>query len=132
MPYVLDASIAACWCFHDEQDQRADTAFDLLEKDHALVPTHWWFEVRNVALTGERRKRISEVETKQFLGRLGRMTITAAPLPDGMTVIELARRYRLTFYDAAYLELAKRERLPLATLDNALANAARAEGIVLI
>jgi predicted nucleic acid-binding protein len=132
MPYVLDASIAGCWCFHDEQDRRADTVFDLLETDHALVPLQWWFEIRDIVLVGERRKRISQQETRLFLERLERLTIIVTTLPNGMAVLEVARQYNLSFYDAAYLELAKREKLPLATLDRTLAEAARAEGIALI
>jgi predicted nucleic acid-binding protein len=132
VPYVLDASIAACWCFKDEQNAKADLAFDLLETDYALVPTLWWFEVRNIALVGERRNRTSAEEANGFLDRLGRMTINVSALPQSSAVLGLARQRRLSFYDAAYLELAMRERLPLATLDNALSDAACAEGIALI
>ena len=62
MPFVLDASVVGCWCFQDENDARADAAWDLLERDResALVPLHWWFEIRNVALHGERRGRLTE------------------------------------------------------------------------
>jgi predicted nucleic acid-binding protein len=132
VPYVLDASIAACWCFHDEQDARADIAFELLDRDFAVVPAHWWFEVRNITLVGERRGRVLQIDASLFLGRLERMTITHADLPDGSAVLELARRRRLSFYDAAYLELAQRESIALATLDNDLCVAARAEGVALI
>ena len=132
MPFVLDASIAACWCFHDEHDSRADAAYDLLYDDRALVPLQWWFEVRNVVLFGERRQRISEDYAASFLDHLERCSIELAALPDHTNVLVLARRHRLTFYDAAYLELAQRERIALATLDNELAMAARAEGVALI
>jgi predicted nucleic acid-binding protein len=132
LPYVLDASVTACWCFHDEHDPRADAAYDLLDDDRALVPLHWWFEVRNVVLLGERRQRISEEYAAGFLDRLERFPINLTALPDHTNVFVLARRHRLTFYDAAYLELAQRERVALATLDDELAAAARAEGVALV
>jgi predicted nucleic acid-binding protein len=132
LPYVLDASIAACWCYHDEADVRADIAYELLATDRAIVPLHWWFELRNVLLTGERRKRVAEQHTTRFLAQLVRLPIDFAPLPSGTDVILLARKHGLSFYDAAYLELAKRENISLATLDSRLANAAMAEGVALV
>ena len=132
LPYVLDASVAACWCFHDEHDPRADAAFDLLDNDRALVPLHWWFEVRNVVLLGERRQRISESHAIGFLDRLQRSPIELAALPDQVGVLALARRHHLSFYDATYLELAQRRRIALATLDHELAAAAQAEGVTLV
>lgn len=132
MTFVLDASVAACWAHHDEQDDRADAAFARLEKERAIAPVHWWFEVRNVLLIGERRARVTGEHVAHFLARLDKFPIDIAGLPDGVAVLDLARRHRLTFYDAAYLELAKRERFPLATLDRALAAAAQAEGVALV
>jgi predicted nucleic acid-binding protein len=131
--FVLDASVAVSWCFHDEQDARADASFALLEdKASALVPLLWWFEVRNAAILGIRRSRITEAETATFLARLEKLMIDFAALPDAGSVSALARRHHLTFYDASYLELAIRERIALATLDQALARAATAEGVALI
>ena len=134
MPFVLDASIVGCWCFQDEHDARADAAWDLLERDResALVPLHWWFEVRNVALHGERRGRLTEDYTSRFFQILARFATVAAPLPEHSSVLTLARRHQLSFYDAVYLELAQRERLALATLDNELIKAAPLEGVRLI
>jgi predicted nucleic acid-binding protein len=132
VPYILDASIAACWYFGDEYDPRADKALQLLADDSALAPYHWWFEIRNVVVLGERRGRVSEQYTADFLQRLEMYPIELAMLPDGNTIFNLARQHSLTFYDAAYLELALRERLPLATLDKALIAAARAQRVSLI
>lgn len=132
MPFVLDASVAACWCFHNEDDPRAGAAYDLLYADYALVPFMWWFEVRNVVLLGERRRRISEDYAAGFLNRLDRCAIEFAALSDDAPIFALARRHRLSFYDAVYLELAQRESISLATLDDQLATAARAEGVALI
>jgi predicted nucleic acid-binding protein len=132
MAFVLDASVAACWCYHDEEDPRADAAFARLDEERAVVPVHWWFEVRNVVLVGERRKRITEQYSSEFLDRLNRFPIDLAALPEPLAAMAFARRHRLTFYDAAYLELAKRESVSLATLDDALSAAARSEGVPLI
>ena len=132
MPYVLDASIAACWCYHDEEDERADAALELLQTDRALAPHHWWFEVGNMLIVGERRRRIDEQPTAEFAEQLARSPIDFAPFPDRAAVLLVARVHSLTFYDAAYLELAKRESIPLATLDKDLADAARAEGVTLV
>ena len=85
-----------------------------------------------MTFVGERRNRVTEQHVTSFLHRLERFTIDIAPLPDRPTVLALARKHHLTFYDAAYLELAHRENIPLATLDDDLAAAARAEGIRLI
>jgi predicted nucleic acid-binding protein len=132
VPFVLDASIAACWYFEDEHDRRADIALDLLATDSALAPVHWWFEIRNVIVLGERRRRASESHAASFLSDLQELPIALAALPEQTEVFSLARHHRLTFYDAAYLELAQRERLPLATLDDELAAAAHTEGVALV
>ena len=132
MPIVLDASISASWHFPDEASEPADTVLKGLEEDSALVPVHWWFEIRNVLLIGERRGRASRVQTATFLEWLAELPIRNAPLPNGAEVLELARKHALTFSDAAYLELAQRERIPLATLNQPLARAALAEGVALL
>jgi predicted nucleic acid-binding protein len=88
--------------------------------------------VRNVLLIGERRGRATAAQSASFLYDLGQMPISISLLPDENAVMDLARRHRLSFYDAAYLELAQRERLPLATFDQDLIAAARAEGVTLV
>lgn len=131
--YVLDASVAVSWCFHDEQDSRADTALKVLRAGAAPIsPLHWWFEIRNVIMLAVRRKRVTQEETTAFFMRLEDTPVELAGLPKAEAVFALARRHGLTFYDAAYLELAMRERIALATLDQALARAAIAEGVPLI
>jgi predicted nucleic acid-binding protein len=132
VPLVLDASIAGCWFFGDEQDPRAEAAWERLREDRAIVPVQWWFEIRNVCLLGERRGRATEAQTDEFLRELPKFAIDFDSLPDQEAVVELARRHRLTFDDAAYLELAQREGIPLATLDKELVTAARAEGVPLV
>jgi predicted nucleic acid-binding protein len=132
MAFVLDASIAGCWAFDDEDHPIATTALERLRSDDALAPSLLWFEVRNLLLANERRGRIDESATAAFLRRLARLPIVIDQAPDEARLLAMARRHRLTVYDAAYLELAQREDLPLATLDTHLAQAARAEGVGLI
>ena len=132
MPFVLDTSISACWVFQDEQDPRADAAFVRIKSEEAVVPSLWWFEIRNILVVNERRKRITESDTGVFLRDLAGLRIRVDREPEQSVVLKLARTHRLSVYDASYLELALREAIPLATLDAELTAAARAEGSVLI
>ena len=132
MPFVLDASIAAGWAFADEDHPDAALALARIRDDEARVPTLWWFEVRNVLIVNERRGRLTEADTAAFLRRLARLGVTVDRSPEEAAVLALARRHRLSVYDASYLELAQREALPLATLDAELARAARAEGVAVL
>ena len=131
MPFVVDASVASNWFFPDEA-QAAIAAWQRIANDDGWVPLHWWFEIRNAMLAAERRARITEQFTTHALARLSLLRIVSAPRPNDVDVMSMARRHRLTFYDAAYLELAKREDLPLATLDKTLARAASSEGVPLL
>ena len=99
---------------------------------HPVVPSLWWFEVRNTLVVNERRKRITESATVSFLRELARLPIRVDRVPVEVEVLRLVRAHRLSVYDAAYLELARREGLPLATLDRDLARAAGAEGVPVI
>jgi len=132
MAFVLDASVTASWFLPDENDQDAWEAWKRSEKEQVWAPLHWWFEVRNTILTGERRKRISETLTSRALARLSVLPISIEARPDDTAALNLARRYRLTFYDAVYLELAVRRKLPLASLDRDLIAAAMAERVAIV
>lgn len=132
MPFVVDASIVGCWCFPDERDAIAEAAFDRLAADDAIVPALWWFEVRNLLIINERRGRLDLVGTAEFLADLERLPIRTDRGPDSDTLLALARVHTLTAYDAAYLELARRRQLPLATLDRSLVRAARAASVPLL
>ena len=127
MPFVLDASVAVCWAFDDEDHPVAELALERARTDEARVPSLWWFEVRNTLIVNERRGRLTESDTATFLRGLARLRVTVDRSPNEADVLALARHRGLTVYDAAYLELARREGAPLATLDAALATAARAE-----
>ncbi len=132
MAFVLDASITACWAFQDEGSADAGLAFQRMRAEEAVVPSLWWFEVRNILVVNERRKRITESDTAAFLFNLFRLRVRVDSTPDEGAVLRLARTRRLSVYDAAYLELAQREKLPLATLDADLRRAAAGEGVGLL
>ena len=132
MAFVLDASITACWAFQDEDHPDARLAFHQMRSEEAVVPCLWWFEVRNILVVNERRRRIAESDTAAFLLNLSRLRIRIDRAPDEGAVLRLARTHRLSVYDAAYLELAQRERLPLATLDADLKKAAAGKGVALL
>lgn len=131
MPFVLDASIAASWIFTDEASSDADAALERMRTDTAFVPSIWWFEIRNTLVMNERRGRVTEPDSEAFLHVLSLMPVVVDTAPNEKAVLALARRHRLTVYDAAYLELAQREGVPLATLDQMLKKAAQAEGLSL-
>ena len=132
MSVVLDSSIVGCWCFPDEASSVADAALLAVSADEAVVPAVWWFEVRNLLLTGERVGRMHPAGTAEFLADLERLSIRIDRAPVSDAVLALAREHRLTVYDAAYLELALRADVPLATLDQQLATAARAAAVPLL
>ena len=129
MAFVIDASIAACWAFDDEDHPVAARALERVRTDTAIAPSLWWFEIRNTLLVSERRGRLGEADTAIFLQALARIGVAIDRSPDKATTLMLARQHRLTVYDAAYLELALRLALPLATLDKALRSAATALGV---
>jgi predicted nucleic acid-binding protein len=129
---VLDNSIVMAWSFEDESDEYADAVLDCLATARAIVPSLWPLEVANALLMGERRRRSTEAETIKWTGILAALPISV----DGETnsyawsdTISLARGHNLTAYDAAYLELAIRRSLPLATIDGKLKLAAQAIGV---
>lgn len=127
--FVLDASIVITWALHDESHPLADRALLQLQQGSAIVPAIWWYEIRNVLLLNERRDRIAAEDSIQFLAALDLMRIDVDFSKDSAEVIGIARKYGLSVYDAAYLALAIREYLPLATLDTALQAAAHAAGV---
>jgi predicted nucleic acid-binding protein len=132
MAFVLDASITACWAFDDEDHPDASLAFERMRAEEGVVPGLWWFEVRNILIVNERRRRIRESDTASFLLNLSLLRLRVDQSPAENAVLRLARAHRLSVYDAAYLELAQREGLPLATLDADLRRASAAEGVALV
>jgi predicted nucleic acid-binding protein len=134
MLIVIDVSVMASWHFPDEYRAESHSLLDSLERQtrSVRVPGIWWFEIRQMLLKGERRRRATQLQTEQFLLFLRALPIAIVENLDADAILALARRHQLSFYDAAYLELAQRESLPLATLDHALVRAASAEGVALI
>ena len=131
MGFVLDASVTAAWLLPDETHPLADRCRRLLAEQNAVVPGIWWFEIRNLLIVAERRGRLNESGTARALRDLGRFPILRDDEAEEAAILLLARKYRLSFYDAAYLELAMRQDLPLATLDKQLVQAARNETVPL-
>ena len=133
--FVVDSSVALAWVLPDEQDARADALADALETAPASAPTLWSLEVANALLTAQRRKRLTDREAERLFKVLEALPIefdSAPPAQVTPAVFALARKLGLTAYDAAYVELAKRRSLPLATLDAALAEGARKVGVAVL
>lgn len=131
MAFVIDASIVAAFAFEETVNPRVAIAMGTLESSQAFAPNLFFFEIRNLLVVNERRRRTTPERSASFLRVLARLPIRLDRTPDNDDVVSLARERNLTVYDAAYLELAKREGLPLATLDRALEKAAIAEGVAL-
>jgi predicted nucleic acid-binding protein len=132
---ALDASLALQWFLEDEADRGYSlSVLERLSTDKAVVPPLWFYEVGNGLRMAVRRKRITEEQATGYLARVRRLPIAADPL-DPVLILslpEIARNYDLTNYDAAYLELAIRRKLPLATTDGALRRAASKAGVALL
>ena len=132
MSFVADASITASWILPDERHELALRCYRMLETTAIVVPVLWRFEVWNLLVAAERRKRVVPSFTDNALLLLEEYTI----IEDGETAPEkavaLARTFSLTVYDATYLEVAQRLRLPLATLDRRLEAAARSADVELM
>jgi len=123
---VVDVSMALSWFIEDEFDARAAAVLALFPQTHALVPGLWLAEMANALRSAERRRRLPPEHADRILEDLLAFPIEIDP-PDLGTMrslLALARQYDLTSYDAAYLELAMRKKLPLATRDGALERAA--------
>ena len=130
---VLDASAALAWAYSDETGW-PDQVMEAVGVGSAVVPCHWILEVTNSLLIGERRGRIDAEQHSEILARVKVLPIQTDPLAAAVGwqfIPALAKRHRLTTYDAAYLELALRLGTPLATLDQDLARAARKAGVPL-
>ena len=129
---VVDSSITVSWCFKEERTPATDAIQDRLVIEEALVPEHWFLEVANALIVGERRKRIKGADVSQFLRELNNLLIRVddqLPIRAFEHIVPLSRTHTLTTYDAAYLDLALRKQLPLASLDDDLRRAATALGV---
>jgi predicted nucleic acid-binding protein len=130
--FVLDGSLALAWYFKDEADPYADAVAARFPATRATVPAIWPLEIADAVLMGERRQRSTIAQATTWLGYLARLPIFVDDLTSERAwgeVLGLARAHRLSAYDGAYLELALRRALPLATLDEKLKAAALAAGV---
>ena len=123
--------LSAAWFLNRKFDPRVEAAFDTVTRVETRAPILLYYELRNALLVSERRNRITEAMSAAFLRDLALLPIRFELPAEDASLMTLARKRKLTVYDAAYLELAKREALPLATLDRALEKAAVAEGVAL-
>lgn len=133
--FVVDCSVAAKWCFADEATPAADALLDRLARERAVVPGQWPLELANVLAMAERRRRATAADIDALLSRIARLAIAVdgeTPARAFAATLAIARVERLTSYDAAYVELAARRRLPLATADAALGRAARRRGVAVL
>ena len=135
MNFVLDNSVTMRWFFGDGKLQELAYATDVLDamaEASALVPVTWGLEVANVLAIAEAKGLVTEARSGAFLEMLDGVDIEvdeetfSHALSD---TLQLARRYRLSAYDASYLELALREGLSIATLDGDLRKAAKKAGV---
>ena len=134
MNFVLDASVALSWCFEDEGDAYPLSVLSSLRHSEAVAASLWPLEVANGLLSAERRQRITPAESARAGRLLLSLPIAIDPVARSTALLgttELGRRCGLSSYDAAYLELAIRLGLPLATVDGRLRSAAVAEGVPL-
>ena len=135
MSLVLDSSTALAWVYEEEPTEAVRRVFAIVAADGAWVPSLWRLEVANILENGVRRGRTVAAFRDGVLLRFADLPIMVDPDTDlyaWSATLCLAIRHRLTLYDAAYLELAQRRRLPLATLDRDLRTAAKAEMISLV
>jgi predicted nucleic acid-binding protein len=129
--FVLDCSVTMAWCFGDEATSYTNGVRDALVGARAVVPSLWPLEVANVLLVAERRHRLGKTDTARFLALLQALPITVDQGTSQRAfreILDVAREQELSSYDAAYLELALREGLRLATLDDQLKDAAARVG----
>ena len=135
MPLVVDASVALAWALPDESSAYADAVLAVVERNGLRVPELWSREIANGLAVAYLRKRIASADENDFLLALSYLSIDVEEPVPAVTAIRngtaAAMRYGLTPYDAAYLDLASRERLTLATLDTAMRKAAEQAGITI-
>lgn len=133
MQFVLDCSVAISWCLVDENNDYANSILAMMVDYEAFVPGIWSLEIANTLVVAERRNRMTKEQSEEAINLLQSLLIQVDMATDTNALdstLKLARQEGLA--DAAYLELALRLKLPLATLDNRLAEAAIRCGVSLI
>lgn len=134
-PLVLDASLVLSWALPDEASLYSDAVLHRVAKSGALTPALWLHEIANGLLMAQRRGRCTTAQRMAFIEELLRLPVEVES-SSARTVLDsqvaLAERYALTAYDAAYLDLALRRNLPLATQDKAMKSAAGKAGVAIV
>jgi predicted nucleic acid-binding protein len=132
---VLDASVTMAWCFPGEATRNTSELLDRMKSEAAAVPPVWYLEITNALAIAERKGRIPPAEVARFISLLERCDLETDDQAASQAfahLLPLCRSHRLTSYDAAYLELALRRQLPLASLDDDLRAAAKMMGLRLL
>ena len=129
---VIDNSVFLAWCLADEEEPTAIGAMQQVAEEGGVAPRIWWYELRNALLVNERRGRMSPQQVSDTLAESLALGISMDDQHDESRLLELTRRHGLTVYHAAYLEVAFRRGLPLATLDRRLCEAAQANGVAVV
>ncbi|MDX2143420.1 MAG: type II toxin-antitoxin system VapC family toxin [Rhodospirillaceae bacterium] len=133
--FVIDASVALAWCFEDESTGRAEELLKRVLTEGCAAPAIWPTECVNILLVAERRKRVTAADVEKNIIKLQSLDVEIDPEMAERSfsdIFALARQHGLTSYDAAYLELAARRKLPLATKDADLKSAAQKIGVAVI
>ena len=126
--FVLDCSVTMAWLFEDETSAMTDAILGQLEKASAIVPSIWPLEVANVLVHAVHHKRITNIQAAHFIDALAKLPIHVDEFTTTRamhSIYALAHEEKLTIYDAAYLDLAIREQIPIATQDKDLLKAAK-------
>lgn len=138
MRFVLDASVALLWLVpgtHPAGVAYAEATLMALKDAQAVVPSLWAQEIAKVVAKLEAKAVVTEADSQRYVTLLGQLNIWTDPATATHALgdtLNLARRYRLSAYDAAYLKLALRTGLPVATLDAGLAKAAATAGVQML
>ena len=128
--FVVDASVSAAWFLPDEATPFTEAALQATIDSEVWVPALWLLETGNLLLSAQRRRRIAAAKRQELVSHAQALRLRVDREPVAMTALDaLAARHALSAYDAAYLELALRRSLPLATLDAALLRAMAGEGV---
>ena len=133
--FVLDCSVAMTWLFQDEATPDTAKILRRLDAEAALVPAWWFLELANVMVVAERKGRITQRQTTEFVTELSKLNLdvdSESPQRAFEHLLPLCRAHELTSYYAMYLDLAVRRQLPLATLDRSLRKAAQKLGVKLL
>lgn len=132
MALVIDASIAAIWFRPDENDGRADDILDRLNHENAVVPSLFWFEIRNILIKAHKRSRLDETGLRRAITHLRNLPLVDQGSGNDRLILSLCLKEGLTAYDASYLALAMEKDIPIVTADHALEAAAARNGVQVV